>query len=308
MDRRELSIIVVSYNTRALLRECLASIPSRESIEILVVDNASQDGSADMVADDFPRVTLIRAGRNLGFAAANNVALARARGAMVMLLNPDATLTPGATEELLGYLHRHPDVWIVGPTLCYPDGRFQSSGFAFPSVLAELRQSHSVDWLLRRLGSTPATHPAGREPVPVDWVDGACLVIRRDTLEAIGPLDEQYFLYGEEVDWCYRARRAQWQVVAVRAATVVHHQGQSQQGGSRSTVAYLTETRLRFFRTHFGLMTALLVSAIFAAGCAKQLIGSRLARLRGTGARPGHADVRLQAIWRWWIGMSRPAG
>jgi N-acetylglucosaminyl-diphospho-decaprenol L-rhamnosyltransferase len=307
MGAPELSVVVVSYNTRGLLRQCLASIPVSDAIEILVVDNASADGSADMVVEEFPRAVVIRAPRNLGFAAANNVALARSRGAAVMLLNPDAVLTPGALDLLVGYLREHSEVGIVGPTLRYPDGRFQSSGFEFPSVLSELRQSRSVDWLLCKLGSRRAVPSPETTAIEVDWVDGACLLVRREVIETVGPLDEQFFLYGEEVDWCYRARRAHWHVVAVRAATVVHHQGQSSKGSSRATVAYLTETRLRFFRTHCGLATALLVSAIFAAGCLKQITGARLARGGGV-AGGGDAKARLVAVWRWLAGVARAAG
>ena len=301
----ELSIIVVSYNTRELLRECLTSAtrPERDDTEILVVDNASSDGSADLVASEFPSIRLVASPDNLGFAAANNLALGLARGRLVLLLNPDARLTAGALDALIGGMAAEPTVGIVGPTLRFPDGAFQSSGFGFPTVTSELRQSRSVDWVFRRAGAPAPTAPAGRDPIDVDWVDGACLMIRRDVIEAIGPLDEQFFLYGEEVDWCFRAKRAGWRVVAVREATVVHHRGQSTGRIPLATIAYLTDTRLRFFRAHYGIIPALFVSVVFALGCLKQMAGERLA---AGGDAAGAPRARLRAVCHWWKGLLQP--
>jgi GT2 family glycosyltransferase len=304
MASTELTVIIVSYNTKALLREALASVAQHapRATEVIVVDNASADGSADMVAEEFPFATLVRSPRNLGFAAANNVALRRARGEFVMLLNPDAVLCPDTARSLMAFLRHETDVGIAGPTIFFPDGTFQSSGFPFPTVLDELRQSRSVDWLLRRCGSSPAPTAEGTTALDVDWVDGACLMIRREALDEIGLIDEQYFLYGEEVDWCYRARRAGWRVVAVRSATVKHHRGKSS-GGAGATVAYLTETRLRFFRTHHGTATALLVSVIFALGCVRQMAGAALAALLRRRRSTAASWTRLKAVWHWWAGL-----
>ena len=305
MASADVTVIVVSYNTKALLRECLASVmrAGTRTVEVIVVDNASADGSADMVAHEFPAVDLIRVPSNVGFAAANNLALRRAQGGYCLLLNPDATLNDDTTEALAAYLDAHGDVGVVGPTVLFPDGRFQSSGFAFPTVLSELRQSRSVEWMARFAGAVQRPAPPGREPLEVDWVDGACLMIRRETMDAIGLLDEQYFLYGEEVDWCYRARKTGWRVVAVRAAAAFHHRGQSTGGVADATVAYLTETRLRFFRTHRGVPTALFVSAVFALGCLKQIAESRIRMGKRTESSRG-SRARLNAVWHWWLGRA----
>jgi GT2 family glycosyltransferase len=304
MATSEITIVVVSYNTRDLLRACLASamIFDNRSAEIIVVDNASSDGSAEMVEREFPSVEVIRAADNLGFAAANNVALRRATGRYFLLLNPDAALVDDTAGVLAAYLDAHHDVGVVGPTVRFPDGRFQSSGFAFPSVGAELRQSRSVDWLARRVGARPRPAAQGDAAEDVDWVDGACLMIRRETVDAVGLLDEQYFLYGEEVDWCYRAKRAGWRVVAVRAASALHHRGQSTGAVPDATVAYLTDTRLRFFRTHHGTLTALFVSAVFVLGCLKQMAEGRI-RTHEHGPVSRGARIRLNAVWHWWLGL-----
>jgi len=304
MGTPKVSVVIVSFNTRALLRTCLASVPSRADTEIIVVDNASADGSADMVAEEFPAVDLVRAPSNLGFAAANNVAIGRARGRVFVLLNPDAVVNPDTIDTLTRYMDAHPGVGISGPTLVFPDGSFQSSGFAFPTVTSELRQSRRVNWVLERLGSKAWSRPPGDDPIEVDWVDGACLAIRREVTTEVGLLDERYFLYGEEVDWCYRAKRAGWRVVAVRGTKAVHHRGQSTGGASSATVGYLTETRLRFFHTHMGLATALFVSTVFAAGCLKQLAEDWLRHTVRRQPKSSEAAARLHAVWRWWTRLA----
>lgn len=304
MATTDISIVVVSYNTSDLLRACLASAVQFNSriAEIIVVDNASSDGSAEMVEREFPSVEVIRAAGNVGFAAGNNLALRRATGRYFLLLNPDAAVVDDTAGALAEYLDAHRDVGVVGPTVRFPDGRFQSGGFDFPSVSSELRQSRSVDWLARLAGSRARPAPEGAAATDVDWVDGACLMIRRETVEAVGLLDEQYFLYGEEVDWCFRVKRAGWRVVAVRAASVVHHRGQSTSAVPDATVAYLTDTRLRFFRTHRGLLAAFFVSAVFALGCLKQLAEARIRSGEHSGASR-RARLRLNAVCRWWLGL-----
>jgi GT2 family glycosyltransferase len=304
MATTDVSIVVVSYNTKDLLRACLASampVHTRGG-EIIVVDNASADGSADMVEREFPCVEVIRAAGNVGFAAGNNLALRRARGRYFLLLNPDAALVDDTAGALAAYLDAHTDVAIVGPTVRFPDGRFQSSGFDFPSVGSELRESRSVDWLARLAGSRPRPAAAEMAAEDVDWVDGSCLMIRREAVEAVGLLDEQYFLYGEEVDWCYRVKRAGWRVVAVRAASALHHRGQSTGAVPDATVAYLTDTRLRFFRTHRGTLTAFFVSTVFALGCLKQIAAARI-RSGERGPASHGARIRLKAVWHWWLGL-----
>ena len=287
----DVSVVVVSYNTRTLLRACLQSVYASQLVprEVFVVDNASHDGSAEMVAAEFPRVTLVALDRNLGFAGANNVAIRRCQGARILLLNPDATLAPDALGRLSAALDRRPGAASAGPRVLNPDGTLQSCGYRFPTLLREIRQSKHVNVALSAvLGPDPEPDPPVEE-TEVDWSDGSCLLLRRAAIEEIGGLDEQYFLFNEEVDWCFNARRAGWAVVVVPAATVWHHRGQSSRNtgtGSLST-ALLVETRLRYYRKNHSLPTAVAAAAVLGAGFLKQ-----------RGADPA-AGAKLDGIGRW---------
>jgi GT2 family glycosyltransferase len=253
------------------------------------VDNGSTDGSADMVARDFPRVRLTRAGTNQGFAAANNCAIREAGSRYVLLLNPDTIVAAHTVGALVCFLDQRPDVGIAGPKILFPDGRFQSCGYRFPTLLGEIRQSKNINRILRWLvGDAPADAVPGG-PADVDWVDGACLMIRRETIDDIGLLDEQFFLYAEELDWCFRARHAGWRVAVVPQIAMVHYQGQSSAQMSDVSLAHLVETRLRYYRKNHGIATAALTSLVYAAGCLKQMKRDRRA-----------ASVKLHATMRWW--------
>ncbi len=218
-----LSVVIVAYNVRELLLACLRSLEG-EQAEILVVDNASQDGTAEAVRALGSEVQLIANADNEGFARANNQALRRARGRYLCLLNPDTEVRPGALTRLQAALEESPELGIVGPRLLNPDGSLQSAGLRFPTR-ADLAAG-AVPW--GRRARLPGK--AGRvvpEVIECDWMLGACLVIRRELLEQVGLLDEAYFMYGEEKDLCYRAKQAGWQVACVPEAEVVHHGGQS---------------------------------------------------------------------------------
>jgi N-acetylglucosaminyl-diphospho-decaprenol L-rhamnosyltransferase len=268
------SVVVVSYNTRDLLRACLRSIYASQlqPREVFVVDNASRDGSPAMVAAEFPAVTLVALDRNLGFAGANNVAIRRCQGDRILLLNPDATLAPDALGRLSDALDRRPTAASAGPRVLNPDGSLQSCGYRFPTLLREIRQSKKVNVALDAvLGPDPEPGPPLAE-TEVDWSDGCCLLLRRAAVEAVGGLDEQFFLFNEEVDWCFNVRRAGWSVVVVPDALVWHHRGQSSAStgtGSLST-ALLVETRLRYYRKNHSMGTAVAAAAVLGAGFLKQ--------------------------------------
>ena len=282
----DVSVVVVSYNTRDLLRECLASVyrSERVRLEVLVVDNGSSDGSAGMVTTEFPAAQLLESHDNRGFAAANNLAIPHSLGRNVLLLNPDATVQPDTIAALSGALDAHPAAAAAGPRILNPDGTLQSCGYRFPTLLHEVRQSRRVDQALSLLlGPLPV------ERVPavwteVDWCDGACLMMRRAALDTVGLLDEQYFLYTEELDWCFNARRGGWTIFVAPEVFAVHHRGQSSVGNASGVDARLVETRLRYYRKNHGLPTALAAAGVMAAGFLKQRradpIGSR-AKLEG---------------------------
>lgn len=287
----DVSVVVVSYNTRDLLRECLRSVFASAAAvrEVFVVDNASADGSPAMVAAEFPAATLIPLDRNLGFAGGNNVAIRRCRGDRILLLNPDATVAPDTIGTLCDVMDRWPRAAVVGPRILNPDGSLQSSGYRFPTLLREIRQSKRVDRLIAAVaGADPEPSPPVAE-TEVDWSDGACMLLRRAVVEAIGPLDEQYFLFNEEVDWCFNARKAGWSVVVAPQADVWHHRGQSSSNTGKGSLAtsLLVETRLRYYRKNHSLATALAAAAVLSLGFVKQRHNDR------------SAGAKLEGVARW---------
>jgi GT2 family glycosyltransferase len=248
-----LSILIVNWNTRELLLACLRSITAEA--EIVVVDNASQDGSADAVAAAFPHVTLIRNRTNVGFAAANNQAYQACHGRYALLLNSDTLVPPGSLERLVAYMDAHPRVGILGPRLEYGDGSYQISALRFSRPWDVYYEYARFPRLLQ-----PAAQKAPRRLIPLDetaatpveYVMGAALLIRREVVEQIGPMDEAYFMYAEEVDWCFRARAAGWEVMYLPTATITHLGGRSTDQVPDLMLAYRYASTLRFMRLHYG--------------------------------------------------------
>ncbi|MGH2592460.1 MAG: glycosyltransferase family 2 protein [Anaerolineae bacterium] len=256
----DLSIVVVNWNVRDLLRRCLDSIfaAGQPRLEVIVVDNASSDGSLDMLRADFPHVTLIANADNRGFPAANNQGLAAARGRLVMTLNPDTAIVADALARMIAYLDAHPDVGALGPQLLNPDGSIQSSRRRFPTFATALFEStwlqgiapHSV---LRRyyVDDVP-----GDVPQEVDWVTGACIVVRREALEAVGGFDPDFFMYSEELDWCRRIKSAGWKIVYLPAAKVIHHLGKSSEQVVAARHIHFQTSKVRYFRKYHGRVVA----------------------------------------------------
>lgn len=280
-------IVIVSFNGRALLQACLESIAttcaSIEDVSVFVVDNASQDGSPELVRTAYPEVHLIALDANVGFGAGNNRGFDAGSAPYVLFLNSDAELTPGALAALVAHMDRHPRCGIVGPALVYPDGRFQASCRRFPSPL---RDSWCLSGMESRCGQrfrrlqnwlSEAEHlPC----VEVDMVSGACFLVRREYLEAVGRFDENLFLYEEEMDISYPARRLGYVVHHVRDATVIHHHGGSSQGEplKEFTQRHAFRSKYYCFRKHYGPAAAW---AAFAANRVLFGVSALHNRLRG---------------------------
>lgn len=254
MSQPSVAAIIVSYNTVGLLRDCLVSLAGcRLPLRVVVVDNGSHDGSPAMVRAEFPAATLVEAGFNAGFAGGTNIGLA-ALGAppdYVLVLNPDTLVHEGAVEAMVAFMEAHPRVGLVGPRLLNPDGSFQPAAFRFPTIaMAALDLFPPGEVLPGRLygswwhGRYP--QDGGDEPFAIDHPLGACMLVRRAALAEAGPMDERYFMYSEEVEWCWRLRRAGWAIWQVSAARVTHVGGASTRQFRHKMLVALWRSRARF--------------------------------------------------------------
>ncbi len=246
----DLSVVIVSWNTADLLRDCLASLLARadgEGLEIIVVDNASSDGSADMVQREFPQAHLVRNDHNLGFACATNRGIRTSQGRYVLLLNSDTRTSTGALRALAEFMESHVDAGACGPRLIRPNGEPQPYGFGGDPTPGYLIRRALSRLLLRR-----ALHDWGTERVQkVDWVSGACVLARRTAIEQVGLLDEAMFMYFEDNDWCLRMRQAGWSVYYDPLVTVVHLGGRSPADSPGAGKAYSRSLEY-FYRKHYG--------------------------------------------------------
>jgi GT2 family glycosyltransferase len=234
--RPDLSVLIVSYNTCDLLARCLASLPkacAEHTYEVIVADNASADGSVGMLRRDWPGVAVVEMGSNTGFARATNRAMAQAQGHHMLLLNSDTEALPGSLDVLIAFLEATPSTGVVAPQLLNADLTDQGTARAFPTAASALfgrkalltrvfpqnrwAQRYMIGWQRR-----------GTAPFRVDWVSGACLMMPRAVVERVGLLDEGFFMYWEDADWCRRILRAGLSVYCVPEARVVHHEGQSE--------------------------------------------------------------------------------
>ncbi|MCS7173072.1 MAG: glycosyltransferase family 2 protein [Armatimonadetes bacterium] len=248
----DISVVIVNHNTRQLLQECLRSVreDARQSglaVEVIVVDNASTDGSPEMVAQHFPEVVLLRSEENLGYSAGNNLGIWRSRGRHILLLNSDTVVRPGALREMCAKLDARPDLGAVAPKLLNPDGSLQQSCWRFPLKALLI---HALG--LGRLGLVDDyrrwDHRTDRE---VEWVSSAAMMVPRRAFERVGLLDPDFF-YGADTDWCFRAARAGLRFLSLSRAEVVHHGRGSRQGAPDPRFAGGPEAQERYVRKHHG--------------------------------------------------------
>jgi len=285
-----LSIIIVNWNTNNQLTQCLASIfhntPSDE-FEILLVDNASTDGSVDMVRERFQQVQLIENNENLGFAKANNQAIQQSNGHYVILLNPDTEIKPGALETLVRFMDEEPQAGAAGPKLLNPDGTLQTSCYPSPTLPREIWRLFHLD-KIKPYGIYEMSRWDMEKPRQVDVLQGACLILRREVLDQVGLLDEDYFVYSEEVDLCYRLKKAGWQLYWVPGAKVVHYGGQSTNQVAEEMFLQLYRGKILFFRKHYGRLSANLYKFVLLLATLTRLALTPLARLEKQPRRRQH--------------------
>lgn len=297
-----LSIIIVNWNTRDLLAQCLHAVyehPPVGEFEVLVVDNASSDDSVAMVRNRFPQAVLIENSSNPGFAVGNNQAIEQCTGRYVLLLNPDTVVLPRALQSLLMFMDDHPSAGAAGSMLLNPDGSLQPSCHPAPTLSRELWRLFHMDAVyplaLYRMADWPADVPRA-----VDTVQGASLIVRREVIEQVGALDESYFMYSEEVDWCRRIRQAGWQIYWVPQSQVVHFGGQSTRQAAEAMFLQLYRAKLQYFRKHYGPgYSALYKGELYAASVARLML-TPLAWL----VQPAHSD-QYATLARHYSGLIR---
>jgi N-acetylglucosaminyl-diphospho-decaprenol L-rhamnosyltransferase len=291
----DLAVVIVSWNVRELLANCLRSLfddlaQSKLEAMVWVVDNGSTDGSPEVVAQAFPAVHLVVSKENLGFAAGNNRAL---RGIStlksqipryVWLLNPDTEVQAGATAALISALESNPDAGVAGARLLYADGSLQQSAFHFPGLL---QLAFDLFPLPARLyetslnGRYPPRLYEGQAPFPVDHPLGAAMMVRAETIAQVGLLDEGFWMYCEEIDWCWRMRQAGWRALCVPTAEVVHHAGRSTGQVRGASFAALWRSRLRLYDKHYPPSKRRLAWRLVRLGMRWQMHQARTAHRRG---------------------------
>ncbi len=265
-----LSIVIVNYNSGNYTAQCLDSIRTAAPAlhyEIILVDNASSDGSPDWLAERYPEVRLIHSPENRGIAGGNNLGIRAARGRYILLLNNDTLVLPGTPERVVSYLEEHPDVAGVGGNLLNPDGSFQAGYVDFPSLWQEFLIVSKLGSLLR---PGYPSHPPAAEEREVDWMSTAFMAFRREALEEVGLVDEEYFIYSDETDLQYRLKQAGWKIVYLPDLRTIHFGGRSLNPWRRRHLVY--RGKLLFFRKHYGPWRTAVLRTLFATASLLKLL------------------------------------
>ncbi len=312
----QLLVAIVNYRTPDLVIHCLQSLAAEVSqlhAQVVVADNASGDGSVAKIQGAIAAAgwqswaTVLPLERNGGFAYGNNRIIQPALAAVpppdyVLLLNPDTQTYPGTLKMLLDFMGAHPDVGIVGSRLEGADGRPQHSAFRFPSFWSELDQAFALGILTQLLSRWVITQPITPDPIPTDWVSGAAMMVRREVFESVGYMDEGYFLYFEEVDFCRQAQQQGWPCWYVPQSRVIHFVGQSSginnpKYARRQLPQYWFDSRLRYFLKHHGWLYTTLTDAASVIGFSLWKIRARLQRKPDTFPLNLLQDRWRNSIW-----------
>ena len=292
MPAIDLSVLIVTFNSRSFVGQCIDAVESTvrdHSFEVVVADNASSDGSAELLRRRSPGVAVIEMGRNAGFSVANNRALEVSSGRYVVFLNGDAVPLPAALDALVHFLDEHPGAGVAGPRLENPDGSDQGTARAFPTPAAALFGRRSPLTRVFPRNRFSRRYLSGRErqgaqPFEVDWVSGACLVIRRAVIDDVGGLDERFFMYWEDADLCRRVKALGRAVWCVPTARVVHAEGSSRRGWPAPQVRVFHQSAYRYYAKHHltGRRRVLRpIAASVLAGRAAIVIAREAARANG---------------------------
>jgi GT2 family glycosyltransferase len=299
----DLTVSIINTNNRDLLRDCLRSIFENKqhiSMKVYVVDNACTDGSAEIVRAEFPQVRLIRNETRLGFCVNHNQVLCIAQGRYCLILNEDTLIQAGALDCLVEFMDRHSDAGVAGPMLLNADGSFQSSYYNFPTLWSEFLLNSGLGRLIYDPYYPSRPLEKSQEVVEADWVSGACLMVRRETIDQVGFLDERFYVYSEETDWCYRMRSAGWKVYYVPDAQVLHLGGQAwKQLDDFEHVEHRVRTRLRvrqadlqFFVKHYSKLSSFSLRLLLGGVSALKVVFWMCVYLFGAARRTAQLEVR----------------
>ncbi|MBK8134554.1 MAG: glycosyltransferase family 2 protein [Anaerolineae bacterium] len=298
----DISVIIVSWNVAALLKDCLTSLYAADTggraMEVIVVDSASTDSTVEMLRSSFPQVMLLAQDENVGFTRANNIGLGTSTGRHILLLNPDTKIIGDALSQMSDFLDSHPDVGVVGPHTLNPDGTTQSSRRRFPDRRTAFFET---PWLQHFAPGGLLTRYEFAELSPdmtheVDWMQGSCLCARREVYDQIGGLDTGYIMYFEELDWCKRAKDSGWKLQYLGSARIVHHGGKStDQIGARKHIHY-NESKLRYFSKVYGRGFATVLRMFLLATYGWQLMLEWIKGLAGSKRQLRHE--RVTTYWQ----------
>ena len=277
----DLSIIIVNWNTKPLLSQCIQSIKSfhpRCEMEIIVVDNGSEDGSAELVRQNFPEVILIENGSNLGFGKANNIGMSKSTGRYVCLVNSDVRILRDCLDNLCGFMNHDPLIAIAGPRVHNPDMTLQDSCRRFPSLWTCFCEAFGLSSLFRQSALFCGEHMfyfSHSKTMRVDSLAGCFLMVKREALDEVGGFDERFFIYAEEVDWCKRFWRQGWEVVFYPGAAIIHdHAGSSSKDPFRFAVER-ERSLIKYWKKHHSFLSRVLFYSICSAGhLGRVLLGS----------------------------------
>ena len=305
-----LALVVVTWNAKKYVDLCLRSLDQVEAmpLEIIVVDNASTDGTPELIASEFKRFKLIRNIDNLGFAKANNIGIRSSSGQYICLVNSDVTVPIGCLSNLVNYLESNPGVGMVGPQMLGPDGNVRRSTMRFPSLLSSIGRALALDrfpLVSRLVGSQLVADFAHDRTADVDILNGWFWVVRREALNQVGLLDEQFFMYGEDMDWCLRFRKAGWGVVFYPDANAIHFGGGS---SSAAPVRFHIEkyrADFQYWRKHHGVIALAVYAGIVFLNNLLRMIGYLAINLvRPKRKAESAAKVRRSwALLKWMVGL-----
>jgi len=273
----DVSIIVVNWNGRDLLARCLQCVEStikQATYEVIVVDNASTDGSQDMVKREFPQVKLIENTSNVGFARANNQAMAMAQGRYVLLLNSDAFVKEGTVDTMVAFMDTHPEAGMAGCKLLYEDGRLQPSCSSFPTLATEFFMATRLDKLFPKsplFGRYLMTYWNFDSLREVDSIMGAFMMVRASAIEQVGMMDERYFMYSEEADWCFQFKKAGWKIYFVPNTEAVHLWWGSGRKLRVEMHIQMYRSKVLFFRKNYGWLASMILKFLFGLNCLLRL-------------------------------------